>query len=1082
MKKLITFFVNNKILVNLITWGLIIGSAFIAIGIKQDLFPDSDSDAMMISVVYPGASAKDVEINITIPLEDKLKTISGIDEYFSSSTENTCRLFVKIDENLKNTQKVKNEIREKITGISGLPSEAGDVEVTDLSSEYMSVYEIGLSLTKESKLTEYNLLAYADRLEDELLKLSNVSDVSIEGDRDKEVKISVDPKKMTDYDISLTNITNSIKTQNIRLAGGTMKASTGTHDVVTNGQFNDPLEVKDVIIRSNFDQEHVMVKDVAEVSYDLSEEKVISRINGNKGVYLRVKKKAESDIVKTAVEVKNFVEETKKNIPEGLDIISISDESKTITSLMNVVQTNALIGFLLVFLMLLIFLENFRVSFWVAFCIPLVTLITLAIMHYLDFTLNIMTLGTIAMLLGILVDDGIVISEIIVKNKSRGMSFVDAVYTGLKEVTAPIFVSVFTTIVAFLPLLSIQGMMGKFIFVLPIIVVITLTVSLFEAIFLLPAHLVAGKEGPVKKQNDKNKKNWFNKLEGIYKNFLKKVLQYKYLVIFFFIGVFVVTILITGGSAKRFRLMNDNVSDTIKTAIVLDEKLGTTIYKTAGYIDIIEKEIRKYLSDTELLSIQSSVGHSQSNDMSLSGYHTNVAVITINLSPETERERKAEEIMQELRKNINTDIFKEFTEITFKKIVRGPDAGNAVDIKLLSSNDDETKKVIKEVKEYLATIDDIVNIEDNLETARSELTVKFDYKKMAMLGVDVDTVANTVRTAFYGTVATTMLQGTEELNFRVIVSEDSQIAKNENYLLNLLVPNSTSKLIKLKDFAYIEYNKAVYSIIHENGYRVFEITADIANGSQMIGNPPDKKTVKNDSKDKKIPITSLQINDMIQKEFAEKIKQNPHVDMRAGGEAERSKEALGGLGLAFLMTVALIYFTMVILFKNFSQPLLIMLSIPFGIVGALLAFLAHGVSVDFFEIVGIIGLSGIVVNDCIVMVDFLNKHSVNNSDDKSKLIDNIAEGAKERLRAIILTTVTTSAGLLPTVYGIGGSSPFVTPIALAIAYGLLFASLVTLFFMPSIYLIRIDLINISGLIKGKIKEIFLKRKSEVNEN
>jgi len=1087
MKKLVTFFANNSLLVNLITWGIIIGSIIFALGIKQDLFPESDSDAMLISAAYPGASAKDVEINVTIPLEDKLKTISGIDEYNSTSVENSCRIFVLIDENLKNTQKVKDEIRRKMTAVTGLPGEVEDIDVVDLSPEYMSVYEIGLYLKKDGKLNEEDLILYADKLEKELLKLSNVSDVNIEGDREKEVRINVDPKKMNDYEVSLADITNSIKSRNVRTSGGTLESVvTGTHDVVTVGQFDDPLDVKDVIIRSNFEQEQVKIKDivVAEdgVAYDFSDENVLSRINGNKGVYIQVKKKAESDIVKTAKEVKKFVQEVKKDIPDGLEIISIRDESQTINSLMTVVKSNALIGFLLVFILLIIFLRSLKVSFWVAFGIPIATFITLTIMRFLDFTLNIMTLGTIAMLLGIIVDDGIVISESIVKYKSKGYSAVDAAYHGLKEVAAPVFVSVFTTIVAFLPILTIKGMMGKFVFVLPLVVLITLSISFLEATVLLPAHLVTGKNKASDKKS--NKKNWFNKLENIYKNFLQKVLKYKYLVFLFFIVAFIITILITGRSLNRFRLMNNNVSDAIQVTLVLNEKLGTTIYDTALYVDGIENEIRKYLTDKELLSIQSSIGHNQSSPISLSGYHTNEAIITVNLVPETKRKRKADEIVRELRNFINTEKFNNFDEITVKTVVRGPDIGSAVDIKLLSSNDKETIKIMEEIKDYLKNTDGIINVTDNVEAARSELTLKFDYKKMAMLDVKVETVASTVRTAFYGTVATTLLQGTEELDFRVQVSEKSEIVKNEKYLLNLLIPNNSGKLIKLKDFAYIEYNKSVFSIIHEDGYRVFEITADISG----MGNMPDMPgKIPNDIKGKDIPkgkkegkngpdLTSLQINKMVQDKFAEKIKQNPYVDLKIGGEAERSREALSGLGIAFLMAILLIYFTMVILFKNFSQPLLVMISIPFGIIGALIAFNLHGTTIDFFGIVGLIGLSGIVVNDCIVMIDFLNKHFKKATNDKNKIIAQVSEGAKERLRAIILTTVTTSAGLIPTVYGIGGSSPFVTPIALAIAYGLLFATFVTLFLIPSIYLIRLDIINLCNKFKIMIKKILFKKK------
>lgn len=1121
MKGLLTFFAKNRLVLNLTVVFIIVGGFYYASGIKLDLFPVTETDAMMISTSYSGAGARDVELNVTIPIEDKLNAISGIDNYQSTSNDNSSRILVIIDENIGNKQEVKDEIRRVMSSMNNLPDDAGDVNVRDLSPAFRGVYELGICLDKNGKLNEDNLYQFADKLKRDLLRLDNVSEVNIRGDRTKEVKINVNPAKLREFDVSLTELTSAIKNRNIRIAGGSIETARGEFNIVTTGQFKDPKEVGDIIIRSNFEGNTTKIKDVADIYFGYSPETEFSRINGKKGIFVTINKKKEADIVKTAKDVEKFIAGYKERIPDGITIDTVRDESRTIQSLMKMVAQSAVFGFILVFITLFAFFMDIKVSFWTAFGLPFVTIITVAVMRYLDYSLNIVTLGTIAMLLGILVDDGIVVSEIIAKNLSKGMAPLDAIYNGIREVAAPVFVSIFTNILAFMPLLTIKGMMGKFIGTIPIVVTITLIFSFIEAIFFLSAHL-----SHIKHKHKKDevhgasaagdmeivpKRTWFHFVEEGYRLFLKNTLKFRYLVVLMFVGILIFTIFISADSFKKFRMMMGMVSDSFTFDVVVDEKYGTSLAKTAAYVDLIESDIRKSLDPGEIISIQSRIGTRQSNNRSLSGNHTNEAFITLNMPPESDRSRNNAKLLAILKQNVNTEKYKNITTLNVRQRRMGFDTGNPVEIRLLSNDEKEALKYVGEIKDYLGSIPGVINIEDNQEALKSEIQIKFDYDRMAIFGVSPQTVASAVRTAIYGSVATTLTLADKETDFRVILDENSSIVNDERKLLELTVPSSQGRQIKLKEFAFLDYNKTVYSIQRRNGYRVYSVTAELESERKSRPGMPERtapagtakresadktsvndKKVKSDINNKKTPavngapfstkngtespkkdkiiLTSMQVTSKVMEKFSKPISQSTSVSIEVGGEAEQSKNALFDIIVAFLIALFCIYFTLVILYKNFTQPFIVMITIPFGISGALLAFYAHGMSIDFFGLVGILGLSGVVINDSIVMIDFLNKQFSDSAvkSHSSHIREVISLGAKERLRPIILTTATTTIGLMPSIYGLGGASPFITPIALAIGYGLLFGTTLTLLFIPALYMIRLDVSYFLSAVKRMI--------------
>ncbi len=1044
MEKLIRYFAENKLLVNIIILTIVILGAASLLNLKQSLYPTASLNSIFVRVIYPGASTKDVELNATIPIERELKQIRGIKKYTSVSAENSAIIFIDIDDVENNVKEVKDEIFRELSNVSGISKDVDEVKIFDLNAEQMPVYEIGISAKDGYNVSEKELNAFADFLEDNLLKLNEVSEIQKRGNRDREIKINVIPEKMNKFQISLSEIVNSIMKRNIRITGGTLQ-SFSEKTIVTIGQFKEPMEVNDVIIRSNYEESRVKIEDIAKIEDGFKKNNIEVRVNSRKGITLYAVKKANADIVKTTQSVKNYLKSIEKLIPEGIQIALISDYSYTIVTLLGVLKSNALIGFLLVFFVLYIVLLDFRTSFWTAFVIPLTIMFTFIFMGMMKYSFNIVTLMGIITVLGMLVDHGIVISEAIYEYKSQGLPSIEAVIKGIKDVAAPVALTIITTIVAFIPMYSIKGLVGKFIYAFPTIVIFCLLASFYDSVFILPNQLMSTKEHKyLKFLNHRTKKvKWFEKVADFYENSLKSILKLRYLVVVIFVLIFVLTIFLSLDKIKNFVLFDDDSADLIYVS--LEAPAGTSLSKTSNNTKVIEDMIYEVVKPDELISVKTTAGHHITDDFNHRGYNENWALVEINLVPITERKRDAEKIVNVLREKTKIKNFKEFNKIEYQQITMGPPIGAQVDIKVIGDDIDKLNLVKDNLKDYLKTINGVIDIDDDQKEGKEELKINFDYDKMAKLGVNVENVAITVRTAYEGYIASSIQGRDKELDFRVKIDDSFQ--KDLTFLENLLIPSERyGRLIKLKEFANFYTQKSNIFIVHYKGDNAISVTAKIQ----------DKKS------------TPGVVANMVKNYFKDLNVKYSGVYLEYAGEAAETDETLGDVKITFIVAILLIYFVLILLFRSLGEPLIVMITIPFGIIGALLAFVTHNIPLTFLGVIGIIGLSGVVVNDAIVMVDFINK-VFREKKGKTEAINNIAAGSRRRLRAVILTSFTTIAGLLPTAYGLGGYYGMLVPICLALAYGLLFSTLLTLYFIPALYFVRLDIINFFRNIRGNNK-------------
>ncbi len=1027
MIKILEYFAKNKLIINLMMVFIIVAGIFSLTNIKREAMPSVETDYMTVAVIYPGASSSDVELNAVIPIEEELESINGIDYFKSLSIENSASIFIVIDEDTADKRKVKDEIFRKISksSIEDIPDEVEDIIVTEISPKIFPIYTISVTGKEGKKVSKRELFDFVDDMEKRLKRLPGVNDIKKTGYQDREIHINVMPDKMKQYYVSLNDIVSSIQSRNIRSTGGTIQSLHKEQNLVTIGQFQKPIDVKDVIIRSGFEQKRVHIKDVARVRDDYKDADVMVHVNNKKAVTMAINKKENADIIKTVEGIKTFLEENKNIYEDHYTITLVEDRTMEINSLLEVVSSNAIIGFILVLIILFIFLD-FKTSFWTALGIPLSLFMVFTYMYIRDYTLNVMTLGAFITVLGMMVDHGIVISEVIYENKARGMSPLKATIEGVKSILSPVTVTVLTTIVAFLPMMAIGGIMGKFVFIFPVVVVATLIASYFEATIILPGHLSHGK--PPKKKSDRD---WFTPIVNGYGNFLAKVLKWRYAAIAVFIAIFVGSIALSGNAVKNFVLFDDDSADTI--FINMEAPKGTSLEGTEKLTMKVEDLVEKHVPANEKISILANIGHHTVGMESL-GNHENWSQVRINLVPKTERNRNADQIIDSLRKKINTSTLKNFEKILFVKDGSGPPKGEAVNIKIISNNEKNASKVFHEIDDYLETIKGVKDIDNDQKNGKEELKININYAKLAQYGITVSDVAKTVRTAYEGTEASYIQTMDQKLDFRVQV--DEKYHKGRRFLMGLLIPNREGRLIRLSDIAFLKIQKGKTLINHYNGDRAITITANV---------------------DENV-ITSNQVAAKINLKFEDVPKKYPGTYLIHGGEAEKTQETMSGVAMAFMMAFLFIYFILILMFRSLSQPLIIILTIPFGIVGALLAFTAHGMPLSFFGIIGIIGLIGVVINDSVIMVDFINK-IFSSSEEKisESVIKQIVEGAKQRFRPVTLTTLTTVAALLPTVYGIGGDAKMLVPAVLAMAYGLLFATLLTLILIPSLYMVNSDL-------------------------
>ncbi|MBI4040507.1 MAG: efflux RND transporter permease subunit [Deltaproteobacteria bacterium] len=999
-------------MLNLLTVLIFMGGIYAMVTMQREAFPHVTMDIMVVSASYPGTSPKEVEKLITIPLERALKEVDGIEKIHSVSIEGRSSIVVEIDENLSSLQveKTKTDIQRAIDRTEDLPSDLEKPIAQEVRSHQMPTLDISLT-----GLSEHELRNQAKLLEDRLDLISGVSQIGRRGFRDQEFWIEVDPHMLSDFHLSLSGIATSLEAQNMNVPGGTTTPQEEEYLIRTIGEIETKSQIEEAIIRSNDLGFANKIKDVATVTATFDEETRIEKVRGLKAITLVVLKHRTADSIDVVHHVVSEIESFKKTAPSGLEIETSNDASYYVKRRLSVLIGNGWMGMLLVLIVIFIFLSR-RIALITALGIPFAFCLTLIILKFSGITINLISMFGLIIVSGMLVDDSIVFAENIYRHMQQGKTAYEASVLGSKEVLLPVIGTVTTTIIAFLPLAFMKGIMGKFIWQIPAVVILALLASLVEAVFILPVH-TAHWVDPKKERI--HTPEWFLKFRNQYVRLVETLLHHKFKTLGVTLGLFLIS-LWTLVKVIPFQLFP---SEGIEIFFIKAKaSVGTPLSVMSQKMAPLETWVSQ-LSSKELKTFTTQVGILQRdiNDP-FTQRGTHVAQITVYLTPESDRKRDANEIIRSLQEKAKP--LTGFENIWFFKVTPGPPVGKPVSLEIRGDEFSMLQTISGEFKQFLSKQKGVKEIEDSFELGKKELEILVDHSKAAQAGLFVGDIAKTVRAAFEGIVATKITKTDEEIELRVKLA---QKFKNEKGVFDLLlVPNSRGQLIPLKEVTRIQQGQGISYIQHYNYKRTISVSTTI-----------DPKET-----------TSVTVNRQLKQKWKELSKKYPGYDVSFGGEQEDTNKSLSSLKEAFVFALFGIFFILCLVFRSLLQPLIVLMSIPLSLIGIAFAFFTHGYPLSFMAILGLVGLTGVVVNNAIILIDLINIRRR----EGSVIHDAILDACKQRFRPILLTSITTVFGLGPVAYGLGGDDPILRPTALTLSWGLLFATLLTLFIIPCLYL------------------------------
>lgn len=1000
MKTLVGFFLRRPILVHLIVFSVFGYGILSLFQMRKEGFPEVEMNRVLITTVYPGASPVDVEVNVTRLIEEALNEVDGIQEFTSISNEGLSVVDVTIDEDADSTRMkaIFEDIDTSIQAITELPKDLPAPPVLDLISSFDTpVLEVALSGSTESleKITEY--------IELSLSRLPQVARTELVGMGERELQVLVDPQMAKSKYVDLRMIASAIESRNLQGSGGTLESFLGEKKVVTYSKFSSYNEILDTSIRRSFGGGGVRIRDVAKLVEVREDMNLMVRNNGKTGVSILILMKEKGDILDTIDSVKAKLQEIE--LPADVRYQLMNDQSKLTRDRLQLVASNAVFGFILVGFILFLVMD-LRTSFWTAFGIPFSLLGVFVVFYLLDYTLNVLTLGGFIIVIGMLVDDAVVVAEEMNTLREKGLSGYDAAVTAVMNIWKPVFSSALTTMIAFTPLLALGGLPGKFVWLIPVVVILALIVSLFESFFILPAHLSHGKPRLVEK------KEWIIWLENRYEESLKFALKNRLLTIAVFLLVFTGSVVVIVTRVKKDPFPQES-SEGITVQLTFEH--GASMAYTEQMIQKVESVLAG-LPDSEIDGFSARAGTHSKNPVTDRGTLDHIATIFVYLTSYDSRSRTAEQIAQDLRKKIPVVLGEAKSELLVELIRIGPPLGRAFEIRVSSSNDSIRSQKVQDIKNYIKNMPGVIDVDDDRVEGKDEINLIPKYDLVAESGISVADLLFTIRAAFDGMIVSNITDSSSSKDIRLRLTEPARA--DPEFLAQLPLINKQDRMLRLPALVNLEQKPAQGEIRHVNGIRTITVFGTL-----------DSKQISPEE---------------IMKAVDSKFQSSRDVEISFAGQPRETEEIFKNLQTAAVSAFLGIYLVIALIFNSFTRPLIVLFSIPFMITGVSIALFLHSTPLSIFTGLGIVGLMGVIVNAAIVLV-----HTIKDRAGNSEIArDHIMEGSVSRLRPVLMTTLTTVIGLLPTAYGLGGYDPFITPMSLVLAYGLIFGTSIVLILVP----------------------------------
>lgn len=1011
---------SRHFLIHLITVVVLLGGVVAWNSTSKEELPDITFNVVRVSTSYSGASAEDVEFYVTEPIEESLMGLDGVYRITSTSSPGSSQVSIELARGVTDIDRMITEIQNQVSSVR-LPQEILDdpvVRVFETSKK--AIIDMAIYFKDKPLLSVADRVALQDLvrgLETRLVALPEIFELRRSGYLQEEMIVNVDPKRLIQFDIPLNSVAQEIQRSHVRAPAGTLKSG-AFEQVTVLSELDSKAKLDKLVVQGGFDSKAVKLKSLATITDGFEEQRSIYKVNGREAILLNVVKNSRYGILDALAEVKKEVGRFQDQVlvDTGVELVFLDDESIDVRNRLSIIATNGLMGFLLILATLFIFL-NKRSGVWVALGIPFTLCFTLVAGKFLGYSINGVTLAAIIIVLGIVVDDAIIVAENISRRFNEGEPLHEAAVNGTAEMMAPVLASILTTCAAFLPLYFFSGRFGSFVSYIPAVIFLMLLASLLESFLLLPGHMMMFPSTP----KPSSQRRFFERWEGVYERILTRLLPKRYWIML----VFATLIFGAGLLVKQsfsFVMFPDEESREIVLSGVVDQ--ASSAKETAQYIQVIEDQLGRYVG-AEGVGVRTEVARGRRGDSSSENQFRS----TLELRPKEDRQKSSKQILDEIKSAVES--VPGISQLRFRRQRFGQSSGSVFEIVVAENNDVKRDALVKELQVALEKHPSVVNVEPDVIPLQAEYVIDFNQDELKRLSVSPASISSTLRMVLNGQRLYTITRNDEDVN--VILTVADHYRDRLDSALKVPVENNRNYLIPLHTIVTVTPIQAKKTIRRQDQKRSSFVYADLSPESTL---------------------GPLQVAEELEATvFPKLLAKYPTARLSFDGEVVDSRESKRDLLLGVSTAIALIYLILAVLFDSAIKPFRIMMIIPFGVIGVIFAFYAHQkLAFGFYAAIGTLGMLGVVVNDAIVMLSKLDRGAT----DKPMKEAKVASIAKTRLRAIFLTTLTTVAGVMPTAYGIGGYDAMLSDMMIALAWGLIFGTIITLILTPCVFMIERD--------------------------
>ena len=1047
MKGIVGWFAENHVAANLLMLFLILAGIATGMTMKVEIMPEFSLDMITVTTEYPGASPAEVEEAIIRRIEERVAGLAGIKRIDSTASESFGTVVIEVMDGWE-LKKLLDEVKAEVDGITTFPNEAERPIVREITRRNRVI-----SLAIYGDVPEAAIKNLAETIKDEIITLPGITQADLFGVKRGEIHVEISEETLRRHGLTLGMVADAVRTGSLDLPAGRVKTDTGEILIRTKGRRYYAEEYRDLPVLTSPDGTKVTLGQIANLSDGFEDVDLSARFQGKPAAMIDVFRVADQNALTVAETIKKYMEKVRPTLPAGVDIALYNDRSTMLKSRIRLLVNNMALGLVLVSIMLGLFLEV-KLSFWVTLGIPISFLTGLWMLPEFDVSINMISLFGFIMVLGIVVDDAIIVGENIFRKYEGGATALKGAVDGSVEVGRPVVFAVLTTVAAFWPLLSGSGTMGKIMRNIPIVVILVLIGSLIESLLILPAHLSRSREKKARK-TVKNAKEKFTSrglkwvINGPYAKSVRFCLRWRYATIAIGIAVLLLSVGVWRGGWIRFTFFPKVEGDVLTCSVTMPA--GTPLAQTEKLVKYLEKMAKSAVDEMEEgrpegspLLLEHSIslvgmhtgGRGPSRGAGQSGGH--LAQVFVQLIEGEKREVSSMELVKRWRKKVG--LVPEVETITFQSELFS--AGNPVEIHLSMDDHDQLLAAADELKVELGKYPGVFDVSDSFLAGKEEMQLKLKPSARS-LGLTLSDLARQVRHAFYGAEALRLQRDRDEV--KVLVRYPEKERRSLGHVRELRIRTPDGKETPFSEVAEVDMQRGYATIERAQRLRVVKVTADV---DESVTNANEVRT---DVDSRILPQLKFHY---------------PGLRYTIEGEGKEQKESLSDVLRGFVIALFCIYALLAIPFKSFSQPFIVMAAIPFGIVGAIAGHLLMGLNLSLLSLFGIVGLAGVVVNDSLVLIDAANRLRATGLNAKEA----VAQAGGLRFRAIILTSLTTFAGLTPMILEKSIQAQFLIPMAVSLGFGVLFATGITLLLVPCGYGILDDIHHFLAIGKPGISE------------